>query len=85
MKVKNGINILRDLITPDEASKVKSTIPQEKALPKEAFKPEIKIEPETKAEPQIEPKTQVVPNSTPAKKTAKKQIVKDKVVEFVKN
>ena len=74
MKVKNGINILRDLITPDEASKVKSTIPQEKALPKEAFKPEIKIE----------PKTQVVPNSTPAKKTAKKQIVKDKVVEFVK-
>lgn len=78
MKVKNGINILRDLITPDEASKVKSTIPQEKALPKEAFKPE------TKAVPQIEPKTQVVPNSTPAKKTAKKQIVKDKVVEFVK-
>ena len=75
MKVKNGINILRDLITPDEASKVKSTIPQ---LPKEAFKPETKIE------PQIEPKTQVVPNSTPAKKTAKKQIVKDKVVEFVK-
>lgn len=74
MKVKNGINILRDLITPEEASKVKSTIPQEKALPKEAFKPEIKIE----------PKTQVVPNSTPAKKTAKKQIVKDKVVEFVK-
>lgn len=84
MKVKNGINILRDLITPEEASKVKSTIPQEKALPKEAFKPEIKIEPETKAVPQIEPKTQVVPNSTPAKKTAKKQIVKDKVVEFVK-
>lgn len=74
MKVKNGINILRDLITPDEASKVKSTIPQEKALPKEAFKPEIKIE----------PKTQVVPNSTPAKKTTKKQIVKDKVVDFVK-
>ena len=31
MKVKNGINILRDLITPEEASKVKSTIPQEKA------------------------------------------------------
>lgn len=85
MKVKNGINILRDLITPtNEASKVKSTIPQEKALPKEAFKPEIKTEPETKAVPQIEPKTQVVPNSTPAKKTAKKQIVKDKVVEFVK-
>ena len=63
MKVKNGINILRDLITPtNEASKVKSTIPQEKALPKEALKPEIKIE----------PKTQVVPNSTPAKKTDKK-------------
>ncbi len=78
MKVKNGINILRDLITPDEASKVKSTIPQEKALPKEAFKPE------TKAVPQIETKTQVVPKSTPSKKTAKKQIVKDKVVEFVK-
>lgn len=78
MKVKNGINILRDLITPEEASKVKSTIPQEKALPKEAFKPE------TKAVPQIGPKTPVVPNSTPVKKTAKKQIVKDKVVEFVK-
>ena len=85
MKVKNGINILRDLITPtNEASKIKSTIPQEKALPKEAFKPEIKIEPETKAVPQIETKTQVVSTSTPAKKTAKKQIVKDKVVEFVK-
>ena len=76
MKVKNGINILRDLITPEEASKVKSTISQEKALPKEAFKSEIKIEPETK--------TQVVPKSTPSNKTTKKQIVKYKVVEFVK-